>query len=102
MYSRLDSEIHAKGTINMDYQFIAEKKSEGRKLEEFFKKYKEKYPLYYTTPTLREYIFLDGSYQFTLEIDSNLVKLLENNLRENNLGYLGTSEGWVDIRLCRK
>lgn len=58
------------------------------------------FPLYYPTPTKREYIHLEnGKYVFNMLIDNELLGMLEKRLETYNMAYLGNSEGWIDITL---
>lgn len=109
-YRRGDAIVHAKGTINMSYELIPEKRKlkrndkkpnqvDDKALEVFFLNSKDKYPLYYSTPTGREYIKLAGNYRFKIFMDSILFKAVNSALRVNNLCYLGNSEGWVNLNL---
>jgi CRISPR-associated protein Cas5 len=108
-YRRADADVHAKGTFNLDYGIIPLKRKQPRDkdkpqkidnaaLFDFFKKYVDSYPLYYSTPTSREYVFANGKYEIQLAIDSCLYKMLCDRLSSENIGYLGNSEGWVDLK----
>jgi len=109
-YRRSDADVHPKGTFNLDYRIIPQKRQQPRDkdkpekidkvaLFDFFKKNIDSYPLYYSTPTSREYIFVNGKYQIQIAIDSELYKMLCDRLAFENIGYLGNSEGWVDLKL---
>lgn len=136
-FSRMDADVHPKGTPNLDYEvlkkknWIKEKEEEQSKIKEklkelkdsgdeveinnlkgqllpnstspllaFFQVYKRNYPLYYTSPTLREYIDYSGEeIQMKLVMDSRLFNLLSDALIENSTAYLGNNEGWVEIKL---
>lgn len=111
-FRRADAVVHPKGTINIDASLIAEKRKlkrnannlaqvDDKALEKFFLRYKHHFPLYYSTPTRREYIVLNEEYKIKLLMDEGLVERLSTSLTENNLGYLGNSEGWVHLRLAR-
>jgi len=108
-YRRSDAVVHPKGTFNLSYNLIPLKRELKRSeknpkqiddsnLEKFFKSNIEQYPQYYSTPTTREYVIPNGKYEFQLTIDSELFKLLHDCLLYGNIGYLGNSEGWVDIK----
>src|SRR5690554_1443268 len=116
-FSRMDADVHPKGTSNLDYQTLREKgwiKNENKKQEEikekikvldskndkeeiqelkegikktpllqFFEKNKKSYPMYYTSPTLREYTdYLGQNIQIVLKIDENLLSLLNQAIEE--------------------
>lgn len=98
---------HLKGTSNLSYHLIKEKRkipSENGKVSDsdytiFLKEYYSNFPMYYTSPTPREFIVLDGNYQIKLSISAHLFKDLEKSLDENNIAYLGTNEGWVNLSI---
>lgn len=135
-FSRMDADVHPKGTPNLDYgtlkkkNWITEKEKEQAEIKEqikqldkelekdkidelkskllpgatspllaFFQENKKTFPLYYTSPTLREYIDHSGPIQIGLDIDKKLFDLLMESLIENSTAYLGNSEGWVEINL---
>ncbi|HPM10566.1 MAG TPA: type I-PGING CRISPR-associated protein Cas5p [Paludibacter sp.] len=108
-YRRADADVHPKGTFNLDYGIIPNKRKQSRDkdkpqkidkaaLFDFFKRNVDSYPLYYSTPTSREYIFAKGKFQIQLVIDSILYKMLCDRLSSENIGYLGNSEGWIDLK----
>lgn len=65
----------------------------------FFKDNINAYPTFYTSPTLREYISFEGEIQLGLNIDKDLLMQLENVLKDCSTGYLGNSEGWVELEI---
>lgn len=108
-FRRADAIVHPKGTFNLSYELIPEKRNlprnekkpkqvEDKSLEKFFIDNKESFPLFYSSPTGREYIQIDGKYQFKISINSTLYQILIEKLSSYNIGYLGNSEGWVDIK----
>lgn len=103
-----DDARHLKGTANLSYQLIKEKwnlktdekgKISDKTFTDFLKKNNPNFPMYYTSPTPREFIVLDGNYQIRLSMSSRLFQSLEKSLQENNIGYLGTNEGWVNLSI---
>lgn len=101
---------HAKGTMNIDHSLISRKRElprdsknkkqiENTALGKFYGENKEKYPFFYSTPTNREFIAMEGKYVLKLEVDSVLLDLLLEKILDNNICYLGNSEGWVDLKL---
>jgi len=109
-YRRADAVVHPKGTFNISYDLLIEKRKlkrsennpkqvDDKELEKFFKKYLTKFPLYYSTPTNREYIFMDGKYDVSIIIDSELNAMLQAKILTDNIGYLGNNEGWVDLKI---
>lgn len=108
-YRRADADVHPKGTFNLDCNIIPDKREQPRDKDKpqkidnsslfaFFKKNIDSYPQYYSTPTKREYVFTNGKYEIQIRIDPNLYKILRELLLSENIGYLGTSEGWVDLK----
>jgi len=108
-HRRADADVHPKGTFNLDYKIIPIKRQQPRDkdkpqkidstaLFDFFKRNVDSYPLYYSSPTSREYIFTKGKFQIQLIIDSILYKMLCDKLLSDNIGYLGNSEGWIDLK----
>lgn len=111
-FRRTDADVHPKGTFNISYEIIADKRElardekrpgqvENNALREFFKRRLDRYPFYYSTPTKREFVSTTGNYRIKLLIDPELHKNLEEQLLKRNDAYLGTSEGWVDLKFIR-
>lgn len=109
-YRRSDADVHPKGTFNLDFRIIPLKRQQPRDkdkpqkidnsaLFDFFRKNINSYPLYYSTPTSREYVFIKGKYQIKIAMDSDLYKMLFDKLLLENIGYLGNSEGWINLKL---
>ena len=107
---------HAKGTSNLDYRLISTKFSllsdpevaakigndKTKILDAFFKEHKGQFPLYYTTTGYREFIAITaGNYQIGLNMTESLFTALEGAFSENNIAYLGTNEGWVNLKIQR-
>jgi len=101
-----DDARHLKGTANLSYHLIKEKrklltddkgKISDKTYTDFLKENNSNFPMYYTSPTTREFIVLEGNYQIKLSMSSYLFEALEQSLKESNLAYLGTNEGWVDV-----
>lgn len=133
-FSRMDADVHPKGTINIDYEILRKKrwieeeakrqevireeikalnakddKDKIDKLKEkikkapllkFFTENRKYYPMFYTSPTLREYTdYLGGQIQIRLTIDNRILQRLNNALKSCSSAYLGNSEGWVEIKI---
>jgi len=101
-FSRMDADVHAKGSPNLDYPILREKHNalKSEDLLSFFKKNKSSFPMFYTSPTLREYIDYAGEqFQIKLTMDTNLYSLLAIALTDNSTAYLGNNEGWVEIKI---
>lgn len=91
---------HSQGAIRYDWRIekeLQEARENDRSHTAFFKQNREKFPRYYRGVPKREFVIAEGSYRIKLNMDSRLFLLLQNAVQENNIGYLGTSEGWVDI-----
>lgn len=100
-FSRMDADVHPKGTPNLDYEVL---KLKHKALKEtnigtFFSEHKKKYPMYYTSPTLREYVAYEGEIQICLTIHQPLFIEIQNALKNNSTAYLGNSESWVEIKI---
>jgi len=108
-YRRADAIVHPKGTFNISYDLIPlkrelkrseknQKQIDDSTLEKFFKNNIAQFPQFYSTPTTREYVFVKGIYEIQIVIDHELFRLLKEQLFSENLGYLGSSEGWIDLK----
>ena len=113
-YRRSDSSKHINGSRFMDALMIEKwdkiklsidkdkKRSSTAKntlLDKLFIRYIGKFPQYYSSPTVREYIHLNGTYNIPLIIDERLYSIMKIEISKNNIGYLGNSEGWVNLNL---
>ncbi|HQV67114.1 MAG TPA: type I-PGING CRISPR-associated protein Cas5p [Saprospiraceae bacterium] len=100
-FSRLDAYVHANGTPNLDYELLKEKPRDvdNKGIEKFLKENKTKFPMFYTSPTLREYIDYDGNIQIGLSMCADLYNVLQHSLTNNSTAFLGNSEGWVELKL---
>jgi CRISPR-associated protein Cas5 len=103
-----DDARHLKGTANLSYQLIKKKRNlptddkgkiSDKTFTNFLKENNSNFPMYYTSPTPREFIVLEGNYQIKLSISSHLFEHLEKSIEENNIAYLGTNEGWVNLSI---
>lgn len=111
-YRREDADVHPKGTINLDYRIIPLKREQPRDKEKpqkidngalfsFFKENMSSYPLYYSTPTTREYISTQGNFQIQIAMDAFLYEMICAKLSAESIGYLGNSEGWIELKLTK-
>ncbi|MCU0440682.1 MAG: type I-PGING CRISPR-associated protein Cas5p [Raineya sp.] len=100
-FSRLDAYVHANGSPNLNYETLKTKPKnlDNKSVEVFLKANKSKYPMFYTSPTLREFIAYDGTIQIGLIMSERLYTELKQSLETNSTAYLGTSEGWVEINI---
>ncbi|MBQ0155879.1 MAG: type I-PGING CRISPR-associated protein Cas5p [Bacteroidales bacterium] len=75
------------------------------KKEHAYKDYEERVkslsPNFYPVlPTKREYIdYQNGSYIYKLTMDKRLFEMIRDKLIRYNIGYLGNSEGWVNLNI---
>ncbi|MDR2425454.1 MAG: type I-PGING CRISPR-associated protein Cas5p, partial [Prevotellaceae bacterium] len=103
-YRREDAaKTHIGGTPNVSYEIIAQKNEvmengNEKELQALFDDNLGKFPLYYSTPSLREYIAMEGQYEVNINIDAELYSMLQEQIQTNNLCYLGNSEGWIDLK----
>jgi len=103
-----DGYAHPNGTPNISYELIPLKRQLDKKdngtvtndeITKFHKENKGGFPMYYTSPRKREYIVLEGSYQFKLSMSSYLFDILLTKIEENNIAYLGNNEGWINLKI---
>ncbi|NDU95281.1 type I-PGING CRISPR-associated protein Cas5p [Spirosoma terrae] len=107
-----DNPVHANGSMNQDIEVVRRKRLIERDPEKPDRPTKKAlgdlftaqiglFPLYYSTLATREYLMTNGSYVLKLDISTALLQRLEEALVKNNLAYLGTNDGWVDIQIDR-
>lgn len=107
-----DNPVHANGSMNQDIDVVRRKRLIERDPEkpdrptkkalgDLFTAQIGSFPLYYSTLATREYLMTSGSYVLKLNIETSLLLRLEEALTKNNLAYLGTNDGWVDIQIDR-
>lgn len=105
---------HAKGTVNIDYELIPQKlafsssqeieqlqgNQKVKEFDKFFGANKGKFPMYYSTTGNREFVvLLQGAYYYNLILPEKLFEMLQDTFSENNIAYLGTNEGWVNLKI---
>lgn len=113
-FRRNDSYRHTFGTRYINTSFIVrwnqikervdndnKRKSAEKEVlkDRLFKRYIGNFPMYYSTPTNREFIQYDGNFRLKLSMDSSLFEKLDVRLQNENIGYLGSSEGWVNVTI---
>lgn len=112
-FRRSDSNKHINGCRNADFRIIDQKyqafnkidnselKSADKEKEKdsWFKQNIGRYPYYYSSPTKREYISIDGVFKIKLSMSKDLLGLLTLSVQSNNIGYLGNNEGWVNVTI---
>lgn len=117
-YRRADSYKHINGCRYMDVSMVSRwneikravenntnkkwtSKRKNTLLDKLFNRYIGKFPQYYSTPTIREYIHLGKAYHISLLMDEVLFTMLSRELNTSNIGYLGNSEGWINLKLIK-
>ena len=60
----------------------------NRVSDDWFKNHIGQFPFYYSTPTTREFVNLDGIFKIKLSVDKQLLDMLSVGLQNNNIGYL--------------
>lgn len=113
-FRRSDSIRHINGCKHMDTDTIKKFHSDieaidllekisssekNKKKDNWFKKEIGKFPCFYYTPTQREYVVLNGMYEFRLNVSSELFQMLKSVVKDCNIAYLGNSEGWVNLKI---
>lgn len=93
---------HFDGIRNYDWR-LAKQISlvDGDKQKEaLLKSNQSKFPNYYQSPKRREFIKVTGEYIYRIEIENSFVDtLLEKVENPVSPPFLGTSEGWVDVKI---
>jgi len=103
---------HPNGTMNLSYEIIPLKMGIDRDpnkgtvtndaITEFYASHRSRYPMYYTAAGSREFVvLLQGAYYYNLEMPENLFASLHKAFSESNISYLGTNEGWVNLKIHR-
>lgn len=108
--NRKDAVTHPKGTMNISYDLIPQKRERPRadenpkqikesELFDLFKSNIGKFPQYFSSPTTREYINFRGFIEMSIIINSELLENLNSSLQYNNSLHLGNSEGWINLKI---
>jgi CRISPR-associated protein Cas5 len=102
---------HPNGTMNLSFEIIPLKMGLPRTekgtvsnlgIAGFFKEHSDQYPMYYSSPGNREFVVaIAGVYRLGLTMTEGLFSMLEMVFSENNIAYLGTNEGWVNLKIER-
>jgi CRISPR-associated protein Cas5 len=88
-FRRGDADVHPKGTPNISFELIPKKS--GVEIIDLYKANIGGFPMYYSTPTHREYFVINDSIEIIINCDSNIIKTLEKGIEDNNIAYLGNS-----------
>ncbi|MEW6005838.1 MAG: type I-PGING CRISPR-associated protein Cas5p [Stygiobacter sp.] len=97
-------ERHLRGVINNDWRIENDMCGlkgidNTQERNAYFNSNRDKFPRFYRSPQQREYLITNGEYFFKLNMTASLFTILDFVIKENNVGYLGTSEGWVHISI---
>jgi CRISPR-associated protein Cas5 len=87
----------------VSYEILVEKHdvlqhSNDTDLQQWFNTNIGAFPMYYSTPSVREFIDMQGYYNVEMSFDNDLLDMLKRQLKTNNIGYLGNNEGWVNLK----
>lgn len=103
--TRKDGDVHPKGTPNISYELMPIRSNyenitgEEFDLSKFYSKYIDKYPMYYTSKSIREFVVFDQCFEIKLKINSQLLNQLRLSIDDLSPSYLGTNEGWVSVKI---
>lgn len=92
---------HFDGVRNYDWRFTKQINtiSEEKKAT-ILKDIGEHFPIYYQSPKKREYIIANGEYIFEVQVSTLFKGELLTKINDPvSPPFLGTSEGWVDVKL---
>lgn len=97
-------ERHLRGVVNYDWRIEKDiirlkEKNNSSDRNTYFENHKDRFPRYYRSPKLREFLITNGEYTLRLKMTLSLFHLMDYAIKENNIGYLGTSEGWVHLSI---
>ena len=93
---------HFDGVRNYDWRISREinNVSSDKEKENLLKKEIDKFPKYYQSPKRREYVLVQGEFIYEVYISEDFKnELLEKIERPISPPFLGTSEGWVDVKI---
>jgi CRISPR-associated protein Cas5 len=97
--SELSDKIKVEKDKETKKEYERQKTDVISEINNFFKQNIGCFPLFYSTPTKREYIEIKGVYKIGIEMDNKLYTLIKERIMTNNICYLGTSEGWVNLNI---
>lgn len=96
-------ERHLRGARNYHWQLekeINQLEDTGKARTGYFKEHKEKFPNYYASPKSREFIVADKPYAYRINTSKKFIDLISEAIQEyRSTAYLGTSEGWVEVKI---
>lgn len=101
---------HPKGSRNYDFQldeiinniYRLPKNERDKEWQKVYNKYVNIFPMYYQSPTKREFIKVKGEYGFPIMTTESVLELLIDAISQLNAPlYLGTNEGWINLKIIR-
>ncbi len=101
-------ERHLKGVTNYDWELegeivrmnrIEDSRMKTKARNDFFIEHRERFPRYYRSPQRREFLIANIPFEIKLTMTTGLFRHIAQAIVANDIGYLGTSEGWVHIKL---
>jgi CRISPR-associated protein Cas5 len=97
-------ERHLKGVVNYDWRVEKDmlglkERNNSKEKNLYFTNNRKYFPLYYRSPQKREFLIAKGYFSLKLKMTPSFFDVLEQVIENNNIGYLGTSEGWVDVAI---
>lgn len=93
---------HFDGIRNYDWRLTKEINLvySDKEKETLLKSNQSQFPNYYQSPKRREFVKVTGEYIYEIEIEESFVDTLLEKVEDPlSPPYLGTSEGWVDIKI---
>jgi CRISPR-associated protein Cas5 len=99
---------HAKGSRNYDFRLSRcidniranSSNDQDKELAKLMKDNAGLFPMYYQSPTRREFISVKGKYGFQIVSTKGLFEQLIEALKQLEVPlYLGTNEGWIDLNI---
>lgn len=97
-----NDERHFNGIRNYDWRLAKEINlaDEREKKETLLKSNQSQFPKYYQSPKRREFVKVTGEYIYEIEVKESFVDTLLQRIEDPiSPPYLGTSEGWVEIKI---
>lgn len=99
-------ERHAKGSRNYDILLESDvsniysqpKEFRDKQWKTLFEQNNRSFPIYYQSPTKREFISAIGRYGYKIETNTKLLNEIINQSPFSPI-YIGTNEGWVDLQI---
>ena len=102
-------ERHAKGNRNYDVAiekkitevYSLPKEDRDKHWKVIFEQNVSKFPLYYQSPTKREYVSVIGKYGYKINLNDLLLQELITRMNKSQESpvYIGTNEGWIDVQI---